>query len=249
MKTFFLCMFLLVTAAFAQMVVFDPSVHGETMLQRIQSAEQLIRMAILLRRTGDPSEFLNFPGRAGVIRNTLPAATSRSLEEIQRGVEGVKRIGYTANGLYRAVEETVVGPAGKAVLRPRDPFKPFESVASAVESYHEVLRDANERRREVLGQINETTAQIAGAATLAEVHKAQDVLTAQGHALQAIDKEIDAASQAVAVQTSLNSADRERQTIARRQDRELEFRESSQRLGRMLIPDTKPVVIPERSNR
>ena len=111
------------------------------------------------------------------------------------------------------------------------------------------MHDTEERRQALRGQIKTTVAQLQSAETTAEVQKLQGVLTAHQAELAAIDRERDAALGRVLVVGIENQTDAARQEQARRDERRVDFRTASEKLGTLLTPDSSPVVIPDPRTR
>jgi hypothetical protein len=84
---------------------------------------------------------------------------------------------------------------------------------------------------------------------MAEVQKVQGVIAAEAAELAAIDREREAAISSIQVQRIENLTDADRQALARLEERLVEFRTASDKVGHLLTPDPTPIVIPDPRNR
>jgi hypothetical protein len=248
MKPLLLILTLTAAVARAQVPVFDGAVLAQSVQQFLVATQQLTLVQTLLDRWGDPTRaavqtapaLLNSLGLTGVGQTGLELRTSAT---------GSAGVAYDGDGLYRPPGEVITTSDGRQFERPLEPYKKFDAVTRARAALENVMHDTEERRQQLRGQIKTTVSQLQGAETVAEVQKLQGVLTAQNAELAAIDRERDAALGRILVQGLENQTDAARQEQARQDERLVEFRAASEKLGLRLIPDPKPVVIPDPRQR
>jgi len=245
MKKIILCFVLaLAPSTRAQIPVTDLSVLAQVIEDVRLATEQLNLLKTEVERLGNPAA-IRPVGAVEVIQSLGVIGLGKTLDELQGLADGNAGLFYSANGLYRPVGDTITTDDGQTHARPAGDYRKYDAVTLAKSVLEDVLRDTETRRENIRGQIARTTSQLQAAETVAEVQKLQAVLNALGTDLAAIDRERDAAMQRVFTQHIENQTDAARQEQAHREERTVDFRAASEKLGRFLTPDSTPVRIPD----
>ena len=224
--------------------VIDASVLAQVAQQVTLAGQQLDQLKTELTRLGNPAAVgaTMAPALMQMLSRTGVGQTDFELRTSATGSAGVA---YDGDGLYRPPGEFITTSDGQQFPRPVEPYKKFDAVTRARAALEHVMRDTEERRQQLRAQIKSTVSQLQSAQTLAEVQKLQGALTAQNAELGAIDREREAALSGILVQSIENQTDAARQEQARRDEHLVDFRTAIDKLGRLLTPDTTPVVIPD----
>lgn len=248
MKTLLLLVTTLAIAtARAAMPVIDSAVLAQAAAQVKLAGEQLAALQTELKRLGDPA--IIHPKVTSALLQSLGAkGVAQTGFELRTSATGHAGVEYDGDGLYRPPGETFTMSDGTQVQRRLKEYKKFDAITRGRAALENVMHDTEERRQQLRGQIKSTVSQLQSAKTAAEVEKLQGLLTAQNSELAAIDRERDAALGRVLVQKAENDTDSIRQDFARREERMADFRAASDKLGTLLTPDTKPVLIPDPRN-
>ena len=244
-KTTFLILTLSATGTLpAQLPVIDAPVLAQVAQQLIVNNQQLFLSQTELNWLGNPAQaraqmvpaLLNSLTRSGVGQTGLELRTSAT---------GSAGVSYDGDGLYHPPGETITTSDGQQFERPAEPFRKFDAITRGRAALENVMHDTEERRQDLRSQIKSSASQLQAAPTLAEVQKLQGVLIAQNAELGAVQHERDDALSKILVQGIENQTDAARQEEARLEERIVDFRTASVKLGRLLIPNTQPVRLPD----
>ena len=251
MKNFIPSILLLSTGthvATAAVPVIDFSVLAQT-VQHLAVAEQQVQLVQTgLKQMGDPAAIgakmvpalIQSLGRLGVGQTGLELRTSAT---------GTAGVAYDGDGLYSPPTEVILTSDGQQFQRQLEPYKKFDAVTRGRAALEQVMQDTEERRQQLRRQIQSSISQLQSAKTMAEVQKVQGTITAESAELAAIDREREAAINSIQVQGIENQTDAARQELARLEERLVEFRSASDKVGHLLTPDPTPIVIPDPRNR
>ena len=212
------------------------------------TGEQLAQTKIQVERLGNPASIRPVGGKE-LIDSLGVTGVGRTLEELRSAADGIASLFYDGDGLYSAPEDIIETSDGQVFPRDSEQYRKFDAVTQAKTALEDVMRDTEDRRQSLLAQVQATVTQLQTASTHAESQKLHAVLTAQGSELAAIDRERDAALSRVLVQHIENQTDEARQEQSRREERIIDFRSATEKLGTFLTPDTTPVRIPDPRTR
>jgi len=230
--------------AMAQIPVTDVSVLAKVIEDVQVATEQLNQLKLQVERLGNPAAFS--PAAAGeLMRSLANTGVGKTLDELRARANGATSLSYDGNGLYRAPGTVITTADGKNFDRPVIPYRKFDAVNRAKATLEDVMRDTEERRQQLRQQIKTTVSQLQSADTVAAVQKISGLLLAQNSELAAIDREREAALSRLLAQKIENETDAARQEQARREERAVDFRSATDKLGSFLIPNTAPVRIPD----
>lgn len=232
----------------AELPVIDASVLAQAQEQVALALQQLNQLKTELERLGDPAA-VGAKMAPALMQSLGLTGVGQTGFELRTSATGTAGVAYDGDGLYVPPGEVIVTSDGQQFERRLEPYKKFDAVTRGRAALENVMHDTEERRQQLRGQIKTTVSQLQDAKTVAEVQKLQGVLTAQNAELAAIDRERDAALGRILVQGIENQTDAARQEQARQDERIVEFRAASEKLGRWLVPDPKPVVIPDPRQR
>jgi acid phosphatase family membrane protein YuiD len=250
-------------AAHAQLVVYDPTVHTQQILDQAQNIakyvemvnnqiEQINKLTSQLQELekyneafGNPAQLLNIRGVNGLVRDLRKTELGQSIEQIRNVARGIDALTYNANGLYHSIGATFKTPSGAEIKREEAIYRDNAAVQRTAQNYTNVFDDVRERRRALKEEIAATTEKLQGTATASEVQKLTGVLVGLNAALAATDKEVDQALSLTIVQEAENRNDTEKQTKARGEEQKAEFSESLQKYRQTFQPLTAPPIFPE----
>ena len=232
----------------AEIPVVDASVLAQVLENARIALEQLEQLKSQVERVGNPAA-VRPVGAIEAINSLGIVGVGRTLEDLRASADGVASLIYDGAGLYQAPGEFIQTSDGQQFSRNVEAYRKFDAITQATTALEDVMRDTEDRRQQLRQQIQATLDQLKTAATIAEVQKLHAVLTAQNSELAAVDRERDAATSRVLVQHIENQTDKERQEQARREERIVDFRSASEKLGVFLTPDTTPVRIPDSRKR
>ena len=216
--------------ASAQLVVEDPVVIAQLILQ--------------LARQGDPAAIQRLPAVAQLLRSLANRGVGQKFEALQQAASAARAFTYNADGLYQAVNDRVLTPNGREILRAEPIYKKFDAIIRMIADYKAVHDDSGIRRQELRDELRNTTAAAQSALTQTMVDKLKVVATAQSAELGAIDRERDAAFSRIVVQDIQNRNAEAQAQEARKEDQAAAFQEASDNLVNFLQPDTAPLTIP-----
>ena len=243
-----LTLILTAATAGAQIPVTDLANLAQALQQVTVASQQLTQLETELKRMGDPAAIgakmvpalIQSLGRLGVGQTGLELRTSAT---------GTAGVAYDGDGLYIPPTEVILTSDGQQFQRQLEPYKKFDAVTRGRAALEQVMQDTEERRQQLRRQIQSSISQLQSAKTMAEVQKVQGTITAESAELAAIDREREAAINSIQVQGIENQTDAARQELARLEERLVEFRSASDKVGHLLTPDPTPIVIPDPRNR
>ena len=236
--------FTVAVLARADLPVIDPSVLAQAIQQVQLTTEQLKQLTTEVRRLGDPASFLPV-GANQIIESLTQHGVGKTWDELRNFADGHAAMLYDGDGLYRPVGQTITAADGNQVARPIEDYKKFDAIAQATSTLEAVMKDTEARRQRVRDEVKSTTEQLRVAQTVSQIQKLQGVLNAQAAELAAIDREREGALNHVLAQKVENDTDATRQAQARQEERIVDFQSAQQRLMQFLVPDTRPVQIPD----
>lgn len=234
----------LLAAHAAGVPVIDVSVLAKVTEDVRLAIQQLEEIQTLVGRMGDPADVQLEPVR-DLLVTLRRLGVGVGLDDLQQDASGLEGILYEAHGLYRSIDEVVTTADGVAFPRVIDEYRKFNAATRTRFALEDVMADTEERRQAVRDQILLTTMQLQASQSFAEVAKLHALLTAQSAELAAIDRERDAALARLLAQQAENQTDAARQDRARLEERMVDFRVATEKLGQFLRPDPTPVRIPD----
>jgi hypothetical protein len=253
MKLLFSFAALLAAAQFvsAQEVVTNPvsdllaeEMHLEDLTKWVQSIEnqvqqintltqQLQQVQAYVKAFGDPEKLTSIVGADQLIGSLRQSGVGQTLGQLQQLSTGAQALGYDANGLYQSLGTSFTTPGGMQVPRAEESYRQYGAIQQGSQNFQSVSDDVKTRREALRQQIATTTEQLQAATTDAETQKLTGVLVGYNAELQAVDREIDQAAAELATQDIENRADKDRQEQARREERQAQMQESTQRFGQV----------------
>ncbi len=244
-----------ITGASAQVAVYDPVNHTQSVVNQAQSLAQYVQMVnnqieqintmtqelqqvtAYVKAFGDPATLLNIIGVDGLINSLNTTGIGQTIGELQNLADGVEALQYNANGLYQSVGQTFTTAQGTQVPRAKDLYKKFSAINKTAQNYNNVYDDVFARRKVIKGQLAQTSQRLQAATTDAETQKLTGVLVGQGAELEAIDKEIDFAASQTVLQDIQNRNDEEKQSQAQAEEIAADRQDSFKKFGTMMVPD------------
>jgi hypothetical protein len=250
------------SAAHAQYVVTDPvsDVLNQVMhLQDIAKTVEMINNQVqqintltqelqqtqaYVKAFGNPEELIHIVGADELIRSLKTPGVGQPLIELQNGASGAEAFRDNQSGLYLKVGSDITTPNGAELPRDEELYRKFAASAAAVQNFKTVFNDVSQRREVLKRQIADTTQQLQAATTAAETQKLTGVLTGYNAGLAAADKEVDQALGESVVLTMQNDSDREKQDLARAEERKAEFGEAMSKYSETFQINDAPAAFP-----
>jgi len=251
------------TSARAQWVVYDPTLHTQSILNTAQEiakyveminnqAQQIQTLADQLGEFKHYEELFGDP-KAIVLSAATPLADDlrktelgQTLTTLDNAANGADAMLYTAGGLFHSVGTTFKTPNGATVTRLEAPYRPVAAVQKTTDNFLSVSTDATARRIALKGQIAATTDALRNATTDAEVQKLTGVLVGLSSALNNTDYEIHQATASAVVQDIANRNEMQRQVEAKKEQQHAEFTEAVQKYGQTFRLMDAPTEFPTR---
>ena len=251
------------TSARAQWVVYDPTLHTQSILNTAQEIAKYIEMINnqvqqIQTLTSQLNEFKHYEDLFGDPKSVLLATVKPLTDDLRKTelgqtlttLEGTVNAGqtmlYNASGLFHSVGTTFTTPNGQTVTRQQAPYLPVAAVQKTTDNYLAVSTDATARRMALKQEIATTTDQLKAAATDAEVQKLTGVLIGLSSALNNTDYEINQATTSAVVQDIANRNDAQRQVEAKKEQQHAEFTEAVQKYGQTFRLMNAPTEFPTR---
>ena len=251
------------TSARAQWVVYDPTLHTQSILNTAQEIAKYIEMINnqvqqIQTLTSQLNEFKHYEDLFGDPKSVLLATVKPLTDDLRKTelgqtlttLEGTVNAGqamlYNASGLFHSVGTTFTTPNGQTVTRQQAPYLPVAAVQKTTDNYLAVSTDATARRMALKQEIATTTDQLKAAATDAEVQKLTGVLIGLSSALNNTDYEINQATTSAVVQDIANRNDSQRQVEAKKEQQHAEFTEAVQKYGQTFRLMDAPTEFPTR---
>ena len=251
------------TSARAQWVVYDPTLHTQSILNTAQEIAKYVEMinnqvkqiqtlADQLNEFKHYEELFGDP-KAVVLSAVMPLADDlrktelgQTLTTLESAVSGADAMRYDAGGLFHSVGTTFKTPNGATVTRQEGAYRPVAAVQKTTDNFLSVSTDATARRIELKGQIAATTDALKNATTDAEVQKLSGVLIGLSSALNNTDYEIHQATASAVVQDIANRNEMQRQIEAKKEQQHAEFTEAVQKYGQTFRLMDAPTEFPTR---
>src|SRR5438034_2563579 len=251
------------TSARAQWVVYDPTLHTQSILNTAQEIAKYIEMINnqvqqIQALTDQLNEFNHYEELFGdpkaVLLSTVKPLTDdlrktelgQTLTTLESAVNGADAMLYDAGGLFHSVGTTIKTPNGATATRLEAPYRPVAAVQKATDNFLSVSSDATARRIALKGQIAATTDALKNATTDAEVQKLSGVLVGLSSALNNTDYEIEQATASAVVQDIANRNEVQRQVGAKKEQQQAEFTEGVQKYGQTVRLMEAPTEFPTR---
>lgn len=211
----------------------------ENQVQQINTlTQQLQQVQAYVKAFGDPEKLTSIVGADQLIGSLRQSGVGQTLGQLQQLSTGVQALGYDANGLYQSLGTSFTTPGGTQVPRAEKLYRQFGAIQQGSQNFQTVTDDVKTRREALRQQIAATTEQLQAATTDAETQKLTGVLVGYNAELQAVDREIDQAAAELTTQDIENRADKERQEQARREERQAQMQEGTQRFGQVFQLDS-----------
>ena len=247
----------------AQWVVYDPTLHTQSILNTAQEIAKYVEMINnQVRQIQALSDQINefkhyedlFGNPRAVVLSTVKPLTDdlrktelgQTLTTLDSAANGAEAMVYNAGGLFHSVGTTFKTPNGATVTRLETPYRPVAAVQKATDNFLSVSSDATARRIALKGQIAATTDALKNATTDAEVQKLSGVLVGLSSALNNTDYEIEQATASAVVQDIANRNEVQRQVEAKKEQQHAEFTEAVQKYGQTFRLMDAPTEFPTR---
>jgi uncharacterized phage infection (PIP) family protein YhgE len=258
-----ICCVALSATATAQLVVYDPVVHSQEIIDQVENlakyvemienqvqqintlTEQLGELQKYNEAFGNPASLLRITGVNGLVQDLRRTELGQAIEQVQRVAQGVDALTYDAGGIYHNVGRTFKTPGGDEIEREAGIYRPNAAIQRSTQNYTNVFDDVRERRRTLKNDIAATTEALQSASTASEVQKLTGVLIGLNAELAATDKEVDHALSVTLAQQAENENDRQKQIKARAEEQKAEFTESLRSYRRTFQPVADPAIFPE----
>ncbi len=251
------------TSARAQWVVYDPTLHTQSILNTAQEiakyveminnqVQQIQTLANQLNEFKHYEELFGDP-KAVLLSAVMPLADDlrrtelgQTLTTLESAVSGADAMLYDAGGLFHSVGTTFKTPNGATVTRQEGAYRPVAAVQKTTDNFLSVSTDATARRVALKEQIAATTDALKNATTDAEVQKLSGVLIGLSSALNNTDYEIHQATASAVVQDIANRNEMQRQIEAKKEQQHAEFTEAVQKYGQTFRLMDAPTEFPTR---
>lgn len=248
-------------SARAQWVVYDPTLHTQSILNTAQEIAKFVEMINnqvqqINTLTEQLDEFKHYKElfgdpKAVVLTTVQPLVNDlrqtelgETLADLAGAVDAGEAMLYDANGLFGSIGTTFTTPNGATVTRREAPYLPVAAVQKTTDNYLAVATDATARRISLKEEIARTTEALKSATTDAEVQKLQGVLTGLSAALDNTEYEISQATTAALVQDIANRNDAQRQIEAKKEQQHAEFTEAVRKYGQTFRLMNAPTTFP-----
>jgi len=245
----------------AQWIVYDPSVHTQTILNGVQEIAKFIevinnQVQQIQSLKNQLDEFKRYESVFGdpsqvLLTTVKPLTDDLKKTEVGRtlaALEGTANAGqamlYNAGGLFHSIGTEFTTPGGQKVKRREAEYLPVAAVQKTTDNYLSVSTDAAARRAALKNQIAATTEQLRAAKTDAAVQKLTGVLIGLSAALNSADHEVSQATASALVQDVANRADEKRQLEAHKERQHAEFAEAVENYGKTFRLLTEPSRFP-----
>jgi prefoldin subunit 5 len=209
-----------------------------TLTQELQQTEAYVKAF------GNPEQLVHIVGADELIRSLKTPGVGQPLIQLQNGASGSEAFRDDQNGLYLRVGANITTPNGTELPRNEELYRKFAASDAAIQNFKTVFKDVSQRREVLKRQIADTTQQLQAATTAAETQKLTGVLTGYNAGLAAADKEVDQALGESVVLTMQNDSDREKQDLARAEERKAEFGEAMSKYSETFQINDAPAAFP-----
>lgn len=246
----------------AQMVVYDPIVNIEQILNEAENiaeyvdmvdnqVQQITQLGSQLQQLenynqafGNPASDVNITGTSAVTSDLTQTPLGLTISTVENNSDGTGAFTYNANGLYFQIGATFSTPSGNSIQRNAADYKPNQAINNATANYTNVAADVLQRRQALKDAIAQTTQALQSATTASEVQKLTGVLISEQAALDATDKEIDQAVDVSVEQDIENRNDQQKQAIAEQEEQKAEMVESLGNFRTSFQLNTQPPQFP-----
>lgn len=172
-----------------------------------QLYQQIEQMDTYLERFGDPKSILNLSGVDDLLGELKSTTKGLDMETKLKSLTGQSMFQFDGEGVFQPIGDTYqVGE--KEVEREAERYKPEDATRETVQQYRDKKAEVLERRDAMKADIADVTEQLRQASTDSEVQKLSGVLVGMQTQLQAVDKELDMATQEAAVRELENANQR-----------------------------------------
>src|SRR5213594_1964884 len=212
------------TSARAQWVVYDPTLHTQSILNTAQEIAKYIEMINnqvqqIQALTDQLNEFKHYEDLFGdpkavllttvqpLVNDLRKTEVGETLTALEGAVDAGDAMLYNASGLFTSIGTTFNTPNGATVTRREAPYLPVAAVQKTTDNFLSVSTDATARRIALKEEIAQTTTALRRATTDAEVQKLTGVLIGLSSALNNTDYEINQATASAMVQDVANRND------------------------------------------
>jgi hypothetical protein len=179
---------------------------------------QIVNQVTALRRFGDPSYYVgllhleDFTATA----SNLSQGVGQTLGQFRQTADGVMALGYTANGLYSNLTNTV-DRFGNRVQYTADSFRKFGAVSQMYESYDGSLRTYNGQIASLERQLTETEQKSNASSTQMESDKYHTLVGGIHAQMDTLGTRTVLKGQQLIIQHYMNQSDAARVQEAQRQ--------------------------------
>ncbi|MCI0540971.1 MAG: hypothetical protein L0Z50_37700 [Verrucomicrobiales bacterium] len=246
----------------AQWIVYDPSVHTQTILNGVQEIAKFVQVINneiqqINTLTDQLNEFKHYESlfgdpKAVVVATVAPlvkdlrrSELGASMDAIMKAADGAEALAYSADGLYHSVGETFKTPKGTTVTRSPEHYRQFAAINDATGNYQTVSTNSAVRRVELKAQIAATVEALKSATTDAEVQKLSAVLTGLSADLHSTDQETGEALATAMVQDIENRNDERKQARALKEHQSAVFSEAVLNYGKAFKLLDAPTTFPK----
>jgi len=245
----------------AQWVVYDPTLHTQSILNTAQEIakyveminnqvqqittlqNQLTSLNHYIDLFGDPSS-VKLSTAATLATDLLGAELGQNLNRLISDAKGEDALTYTGSGLY-----VNIGPAfstvNGTVPRETNSYRLFAAANQATANYVTVSTNAAAKRVALKAEIGQNLTALQSAKTDSEVQKLATVIAAQSADLNSVDHEVNHSLASALVQDMENRNDERKQQQAIAEQRQAEFRQAITNYSAKFPLLTEPVHFPE----
>lgn len=246
----------------AQWIVYDPSVHTQTILNGVQEIAKFVevinnQVQQINTLTDQLNEFKHYESlfgdpKAVVVATVAPLVKDlrrtelgESMEAIMDAADGAEALVYNAGGLYHSIGETFKTPKGVTVTRSADQYRQFAVINDTTANYQTVSTNSAKRRVELKEQIAATITALKNATTDAEVQKLSAVLSGLSADLASTQQETSEALATALVQDIENRNDERKQLRALKDQQGAAFSEALDNYGKTFRILDAPTTFPK----
>jgi Mg2+ and Co2+ transporter CorA len=188
------------------------------LLQIENQVTMITNQVTSLRRFGDPQFYVNLLNLSAftATASNLSQGVGQTLGQFRQTANGVMALGYTANGLYSNLTNSV-DRFGNRVQYTADSFRKFGAVSQMYESYDGALRAYNGQIASLERQLTETEQKASAASTQMESDKYHTLVDGIHTQTDALGTQTLLKGQQLIIQHYMNQSDAARTQEAQRQ--------------------------------
>jgi hypothetical protein len=196
---------------------------------------QIVQQATALRKVGDRSYYVGLLHLEDFMAtaSNLSRGVGQTLDQFRQTADGVTALGYTANGLYSNLTNTV-DRFGNRVQYTADSFRKFATVNQMYQGYDRETAAYNREMASLQKQLTEAVNHASADPTTEGRARYQMQAEAIHAEIDALDGRLNAVGQRVLVQQAMNANDAARVQEAQRQQKIQERETSLQNLAHNL---------------